>query len=310
MADTVLKQYKGFEIKKVVIPVSDEEIDAAMNRIQQHHKEVVEVDRPAENGDKLTLDFTGYVDGEAFDGGAAENYELVLGSHTFIPGFEDQLVGAVAGADVDVNVTFPEKYAPEVAGKAAVFKCHIHKITTERTQSFDELAKSAGLENEAALRDTCVKLLEHQNAAKADKIMETQVRNLLADNYVGEVPEDLLEEAYNDTMEATAKEVGLTGDQLKAQFESSEAFKEALENIKKQAMLRAKGFLALEEIVRLEGLGVSVDDVKAEVARLAKSYELEEEEFLNYVKIKDVENSLTHQKALNVVMENLVVTED
>lgn len=278
-----LGQYKDLEVKARSTEVTDEEVDAEIKKLQEQQAELVlKEDRPAAEGDTVVIDFEGKVDGVAFDGGKGENYSLELGSNTFIPGFEDQLVGHKAGETVEVNVTFPEEYhAEDLKGKDAVFETTIHEVKTKELPELDdEFAKDVDEEV-----DTLVELkaktrerleAQKQNAAK-EAIQEEVIDKAVENAEIGEIPGAMIEEDVHRQMDqylAGLQQQGISADMYYKLTGSSE------EDLHKQfesgAQKRVKTNLVLEAIVAAEDIKASEEEINAEIKELAAQYGMEE----------------------------------
>ncbi len=278
-----LGQYKDLEVKARSTEVTDEEVDAEIKKLQEQQAELVlKEDQPAAEGDTVVIDFEGKVDGVAFDGGKGENYSLELGSNTFIPGFEDQLVGHKAGETVEVNVTFPEEYhAEDLKGKDAVFETTIHEVKTKELPELDdEFAKDVDEEV-----DTLVELkaktrerleAQKQNAAK-EAIQEEVIDKAVENAEIGEIPGAMIEEDVHRQMDqylAGLQQQGISADMYYKLTGSSE------EDLHKQfesgAQKRVKTNLVLESIVAAEDIKASEEEINAEIKELAAQYGMEE----------------------------------
>lgn len=278
-----LGQYKDLEVKAQSTEVTDEEVDAEIKKLQEQQAELVlKEDQPAAEGDTVVIDFEGKVDGVAFDGGKGENYSLELGSNTFIPGFEDQLVGHKAGETVEVNVTFPEEYhAEDLKGKDAVFETTIHEVKTKELPELDdEFAKDVDEEV-----DTLVELkaktrerleAQKQNAAK-EAIQEEVIDKAVENAEIGEIPGAMIEEDVHRQMDqylAGLQQQGISADMYYKLTGSSE------EDLHKQfesgAQKRVKTNLVLEAIVAAEDIKASEEEINAEIKELATQYGMEE----------------------------------
>ncbi len=278
-----LGQYKDLEVKARSTEVTDEEVDAEIKKLQEQQAELVlKEDQPAAEGDTVVIDFEGKVDGVAYDGGKGENYSLELGSNTFIPGFEDQLVGHKAGETVEVNVTFPEEYhAEDLKGKDAVFETTIHEVKTKELPELDdEFAKDVDEEV-----DTLVELkaktrerleAQKQNVAK-EAIQEEVIDKAVENAEIGEIPGAMIEEDVHRQMDqylAGLQQQGISADMYYKLTGSSE------EDLHKQfesgAQKRVKTNLVLEAIVAAEDIKASEEEINAEIKELAAQYGMEE----------------------------------
>lgn len=277
-----LGKYKGLGVKKAAVKVEEKEIDEAIEKLVAQSASLVVSDKPAKLGDTVVIDFVGSVDGKEFEGGKAENYSLELGSHSFVPGFEDQLVGVKAGEKKDVNVTFPEQYVPELAGKKALFKCTIHEVKEKVVPELnaDLIADLAipEVKDEKGLREHQKKqiLASKENAAKNEAF------NKVIEEIVKESKIELADEIVKDEVEGMKKNMeqqisqrGLTLDQY-YQITGQKA-----EDVEKQMKVEAeknlRAILCMEEIAKLEKLEVSEEEVDEEFIKIATQYQMEVE---------------------------------
>ena len=278
--EVTLGEYKGVEAVKPAVVVSDEEIDNEIAKMRDNAASIETIEEgEAQKGDVATLDFDGSVDGVPFDGGKAENFELELGSGQFIPGFEDQLIGRNIGEDIDVNVTFPEEYhAAELAGKAALFKCKIHKLSRKNLPELDdEFAKDVSeFDTLEELRKNTAENLAHAKEHEAEHRFEDAVVAAVVANATVEVPECMVDqqcERQVQDMSARMQSQGLT-------LENYMKYTgQTLENIKEQirpgAAEAVKNTLVLEAICKAESIEVNDDDLEAEYAKMAEMYGME-----------------------------------
>ncbi|MDD3278871.1 MAG: trigger factor [Lachnospiraceae bacterium] len=282
--EVTLGEYKGVEVEKASIEVTDEEIEAELKKEQDKNSRTIDVDdRAAQAGDTVTIDFEGFVDGVAFEGGAGKDYALTLGSNTFIPGFEDQLVGKSLEEDVEVNVTFPEDYnAEELKGKAAVFKCKIHKITTKELPELnDEFAQDVSEfdtldEYKADVKAT----LTEKKEEEAKRIKEDAVVEKVIENATMEIPDAMIKTQVNQMVDDFARRVqsqGLSFEQY-MQFTGS-TIESVQEQMKPQALKRIQSRLVLEKVAEVEGISATEEKLDAEIKNMAEMYKMEADKF-------------------------------
>ena len=307
-----IEGYKGIEVTKKVTEVTEEDINAEIKRVQERNSRVEVVsDRAAQNGDIAVIDYEGFCDGVAFDGGKAENHELALGSGQFIPGFEDQVIGHNAGEEFDINVKFPEEYHSEdLKGKDATFKIKLHEIKAKELPELDDdfvkdISEFDTVEEYKA--DIKAKLTETREK-NADIDIDNQLIDALAEKLEAEIPAEMNENEVNESinnfayrlqsqglnLETYLKYTGLTPDTLKDQF-------------KDQAEKNVKVRLALETIVKLEGIEASDEELDAEIEKLAKAYEMPVENVKNIVAPEQLRLDITNEKAIKLVKENAVI---
>lgn len=305
-----LGEYKGVKVPASDVTVSDEELDAEIARLQEGQAELVLVDAPAKNGDTVVIDFVGSVDGVEFDGGKGDNYSLELGSGSFIPGFEDQLVGAKAEDQVNVNVTFPEEYqATDLAGKDAVFAVTVHEVKAKEVPALDdEFAKDIDEEVEtlAELKDKVkVRLAEQKEAAAKDAKEDAAVSAAVDNASVqgGSIPEAMIHEDVHRQMNQFFASMQQQGISPELYFQITGSSEDDLhKQYAEGAERRVKTNLVLEAIVKAEDIKPSADEIAAEVKALADQYGMEEEAVRNAL----TDDMLAHDIAIKQVVDLLV----
>ncbi|MBQ3136518.1 MAG: trigger factor [Clostridia bacterium] len=305
-------EYKELKATKKKVEATEEEIQAKIDELVERNARLVAVeDRAAENGDITVIDFEGFVDGVAFDGGKGENYELTLGSGQFIPGFEDQIVGHNIGEEFDVNVKFPTEYTPELADKDAVFKIKLHEIKVkELPEVDDEFAQDAAdCDTVAALRKSLEKEIKDQKEANNNREIESQLLEKLSENVVGEIPECMFESEIDNQMRNLDYRLSMQGMSLDLYLKytgmTMEAYRETLkEAAEKQVKIR----LALETIAKKESLEVSDEELEAEFAKFAEQYGMEVDKIKEVVPAEGLRGDLLNEKALAFVKDNAKVT--
>ena len=305
-----LGEYKGVKVPASDVTVSDEELDAEIARLQEGQAELVLVDAPAKNGDTVVIDFVGSVDGVEFDGGKGDNYSLELGSGSFIPGFEDQLVGANAEDQVNVNVTFPEEYqATDLAGKDAVFAVTVHEVKAKEVPALDdEFAKDIDEEVEtlAELKDKVKARLAEQKEAAAKDAKEDAAVSAAVDNASvqgGSIPEAMIHEDVHRQMNQFFASMQQQGISPELYFQITGSSEDDLhKQYAEGAERRVKTNLVLEAIVKAEDIKPSADEIAAEVKALADQYGMEEEAVRNAL----TDDMLAHDIAIKQVVDLLV----
>ncbi len=307
-----INNYKGIEVEKKSTEVTDELIDAEIEKIRERNSRMVTVeDRACENGDTAVIDFEGFADGVAFEGGKAENYNLKLGSGNFIPGFEEQIVGHKTGEEFSINVKFPEDYqAEELKGKDAEFKIVLHEIkTTELPEVDDEFVKDVTDKDtldewKEELKETVAARL----ADEADKDVDDQIANKLMELLEGEIPEAMFENQANEMVREFDMRLRSQGLDMNTYMQYMGMDPNSLTDMyKDEAEKRVKLRLALETVAVKENIEVSSDDLEEEYKKIAENYKMEVEQ----VKASIPEESLTEdikvEKALNLVKDNAVI---
>lgn len=310
--EVAINDYAGISIVAKPTEVTDELIDAEIEKVRDRNSRLVTVeDRPAQDGDITVIDFEGFVDEVAFDGGKAENFNLTLGSGQFIPGFEEQIVGKSTGEEFTIDVTFPEEYqAEELAGKAAQFKIKLHEIKAkELPEVDDEFVKDV---SEKETLDEYKEELKAEIAERlqreADEDSERQIIDKLCDLLEAEVPEVMYTNKVNDMIREFDMRLRSQGMDMKTYLEFTGMDINTIgESYKPQAEKRVKLRLALEKIAELEGFTeVSDEEVEAEFAKLAEMYSVEVEQAKNAIAVEDLKKDIAVEKAMDFVKESAV----
>ena len=309
--EVTLAIYKGLQGEKGDTQVSQSEIDAEINKLRERNSRTIVVeDRPAQNGDITVIDFEGFADGVAFDGGKGENYTLTLGSGSFIPGFEDQIIGHNLDDEFDVNVTFPDEYAPELAGKAAVFKVKLHEIKVkELPAADDEFAKDVGeYETAEEMKKGIEEELRTRKQEAAEKAFEEQILDALANHTMADIPEVMFTKRAKENTESFTQRLAQQGADLDTYLmyvgTDRETFDaQMIEDAKKQVALK----LALEKIGELEGLTADEEDFAAEYQKLADMYGMEVEKIKGIIPEETMRDDIISEKAVKFVIAHAVV---
>ncbi len=311
--EVTLGKYKGVQVTKIDTTVTDEEVEAALEKEQQKNSRTVSVtDRPVQTGDTAVIDFEGFVDGVAFEGGKGENHPLEIGSHSFIEGFEDQLVGHNVGEEVEVNVTFPEKYqAAELAGKPAVFKVKINEIKTKELPELnDEFAQDVSeFDTLAEYKEDLRKHLEVSKENDAKRAKEDEAIKKIIDKSTMELPDAMIDTQCENMINEFAQRIsqsGLTMDQY-MQF-SGMTIDGLKEQVRPEAITRIQSSLVLEQIAKEENIEVSDDEINAEVEKMAAQYGMEADklkEYLGDAEKESMKRDLAITKAVDLIMENV-----
>ena len=307
--DVTLGEYKGIEVQKADMTVTDQDVEDAVRReLEKDSRLVAVTDRAAKDGDTVKIDFDGSVDGVAFDGGKGENYPLQLGSGSFIPGFEDQIVGHNAGDAFDVEVTFPEDYhAKELAGKAAVFKTVLHEIQTrEIPELTDAYADDKGFDSVDAFREDVKQKLTDAKAKSAAAANENAVIGKVVENAEIELPEPMVETQVEQMIDDYARRMQSQGLQLDQYMEYTGMTMDKLkEQFHPQAVRNLKTRLTLEKVVEAENIEVSEDAIDAEIKRMAEQYKVDFEkmkEFMTEDDKKNISMDLKIQEAVDFLV--------
>ncbi|WP_295470453.1 trigger factor [uncultured Subdoligranulum sp.] len=310
--EVTLGEYAGLNVTKKVKTVEESQVEAELKRMQDRNGRMLTREGAAEDGDTVDIDFEGFVDGTAFEGGKAEHYSLVLGSHSFIPGFEEQVVGHAAGEEFDVNVKFPEEYqASELAGKDATFKIKLHEVKYKELPNLDDdfamdVSEYDTLEE---LKNSIRKGIEDNNEKMADQQVENDLIEMVVNNMTAEIPQAMYDERIEELvqdfqyrisqqglkLEQYLQYMGMNMDQFKAQF---------AEQAEKQVKMR----LAMEAIVAKEGITASDEEFDKEVQRIADAYKMEADKVRSIVNEEAVKADLAVNKAIDFVKEKANVT--
>ena len=307
--DVTLGEYKGIEVQKADMTVADQDVeDAAKRELEKDSRLVTVTDRAAKDGDTVKIDFDGSVDGVAFDGGKGENYPLQLGSGSFIPGFEEQIVGHNAGDAFDVEVTFPEDYhAKELAGKAAVFKTVLHEIQTREVPELnDAYADDKGFDSAEAFREDVKQKLADAKAKSAAAANENAVIGKVVENAQIELPEPMIETQVEQMIDDYARRMQSQGLQLDQYMEYTGMTMDKLkEQFHPQAVRNLKTRLTLEKVVEAENIEVSEEAIEAEIKRMAEQYKVDFEKMQEFVADEDKKNismDLKSQEAVDCLV--------
>ncbi|MFS3914274.1 trigger factor [Bacillus australimaris] len=306
-----LGDYKGLNVEKDDTAVTDEDVQEELKGMQNRQAELVVKEEGAiENGDTVVLDFEGFVDGEAFEGGKAENYSLEVGSGSFIPGFEEQLVGLEAGAEKDVEVTFPEEYhAEDLAGKPAVFKVKIHEIKAKELPALDdEFAKDVDEEVEtlAELTEKTKKRLEEAKENEAEGKLREELVAKASENAEVDIPQAMVDTELDRMMKEFEQRLQMQGMNLELYFQFSGQDEDALkEQMKEDAAKRVKSNLTLEAIAAAEDLQVSDEEVEEELSKMAEAYNMPIENIKQAIgSTEAMKEDLKVRKAIDFLVEN------
>lgn len=307
-------EYKGLKAEKTAVKVDAAEVNAELNAMAERNARMVSVeDRAAKNGDTVVIDFEGFTDGKAFDGGKAEGHSLVLGSGQFIPGFEDQIVGKNIGDEFDVNVTFPEEYgAKELAGKEAVFKVKLHEIKVKELPAVDdEFAKDVSeFDTLKELKADLKKKATERKKKAAEEATENALVQQIVDSIKGEIPEAMFENRLNQCVEDFAYRLQSQGLNLETYLKYTNSnIDEFKKSFRPQAEAQVKYRLALEKIVELENIKPDDKEIEAEYDKLAKDYGVEADKVKNAIPAEEVAKDLAVGKAIDLIKENAVITE-
>ena len=315
--EVTLGDYKGVEVPKSEIAVTDEEVDAEVKKEQDKNARTVAVeDRAAANGDITTIDFEGFVDGVAFEGGKGTDYALTLGSGTFIPGFEDQLVGANTGDHVEVKVTFPEEYqAKELAGKEAVFQCDVKKIETKEVPELDdEFAKDVSeFDTLAEYKEDVKKKLTEKKEKEARTAKENAAVDKAIENAQMDIPELMTKTECRQMMDDFSRRMQQQGLSMEQYFQfTGQSMDKMMEDMKPQALKRIQTRLVLEKVAKAENIQPSEEEITEEIQKMADAYKMEADkirEAIGESGLEQMKKDMAVQKAVTVIADAAVEVE-
>jgi len=306
-----LGKYKGIEIKKIEYNVTDEDIEHELGHMQEHNSRLVSIeDRPVESGDIAKIDFEGFVDGNAFEGGKAEGHELEIGSNTFIPGFEDQIIGMKIDEEKDIQVKFPEEYfSKDLAGKDATFKVKVHEIKKKELPILDdEFAKDVSeFDTLKELKESIKEKQQKQNDEKAKYETQDAVIKAVCENVEVEIPSGMVEMEIDNMLKDIEQRMSYQGLKLEQYLQmmgKTEA--EMRKEYEPQAIEGIKSRLALEAVIKAEKIEATEEEVDEKLKEMAKNYGKEnDEEFLKNENVrKYIKEGLTSEKAIEFLVEN------
>lgn len=307
--EVTLGQYKGLEVEKAQVSVSDEQVSAELNRMAENVATTETVDRPAEMGDTANIDFEGFDNGVPFEGGKGENFDLKLGSGQFVPGFEEQIVGMSAGEEKDIDITFPENYHAELAGKAVVFHVKVNKVTVNNVPALDdEFAKDVSeFDTLEELKNDIRNKAMEQAEKNAQAAFEQAAVEKAAENTTVDMPKALVEAELDTQMERFAYQLQMSGYSMEQYAKMMGGDVSTMRNaFRPAAEKQAKISVTLEKIVEAEGITVSDEEIEAEFEALAKQYELDVAKVKEMVPMNELTGSLTTRKASKVITESAV----
>ncbi len=307
--EVTLGDYKGMEIEKAEATVTDEQVQAELDRMAQNVASTETVGRAAEMGDTANIDFEGFDNGVPFDGGKGDNFDLKLGSGQFVPGFEEQIVGMTAGEEKDIDITFPENYHAELAGKAVVFHVKLNKVTsTTLPEQDDEFAKDVSEFDTLDELKADIRAKALENAQKQiDSAFEQACVEKAAENCTVDMPAALIESELDNQMERFAYQLQMSGYSMEQYAKMMGGDVSTMRNaFRPAAEKQAKITVTLEKIAEVEAIEVTEEDIAAELEAMAKQYELTAEKIKEMVPAEEIKASLKTRKAVKVITESAV----
>lgn len=307
--EVTLGQYKGLEVEKTEASVTDEQVQAELDRMAQNVASTETVDRAAQMGDTANIDFEGFDNGVPFEGGKGENFDLKLGSGQFVPGFEEQVVGMTAGEEKDIDITFPEDYHKELAGKAVVFHVKLNKVTVTMVPEMDdEFAKDVSEFDtlDALKADVRAKALE-QAQKQVDSAFENACVEKAAENTTVDMPKALVENELDVQMERFGYQLQMSGYSMEQYAKMMGGDVNTMRNaFRPAAEKQAKISVTLEAIAKAEGLAATEEEIEEEIKSLAKQYEMEEAKVKEMVPAEELTGSLVTRKAIKLIVDSAV----
>ena len=312
--EVTLGQYKGIEATRETVTVSDEDVNAEVESVRKRNARKVSVEREAQMGDTANIDFDGYLNGERFDGGKAEGYDLELGSNSFVPGFEEQIVGMQIGEEKDLDITFPEEYVEDLAGKAVVFKVKLNSLTvSELPELDDEFAKDVSEfdtldEYKADIRAN----LEKRRQDEAEEKVRSEIMHKAAENMTVEIPEVMVQEKVEEILRNYAANFGLNSRDMEyAQLLQMMGLDENTINvsIRPGAQVQVKNDLLIETVIKAENIEVTDEEVEEYLNKVAESIQAQPEEVKNYFGLEFLAGERKKEKATNLIIDSAVITE-
>ena len=312
--EVTLGQYKGIEATRETVTVSDEDVNAEVESVRKRNARKVSVEREAQMGDTANIDFDGFLNGERFDGGKAEGYDLELGSNSFVPGFEEQIVGMQIGEEKDLDITFPEEYVEDLAGKAVVFKVKLNSLTvSELPELDDEFAKDVSEfdtldEYKADIRAN----LEKRRQNEAEEKVRSEIMHKAAENMTVEIPEVMVQEKVEEILRNYAANFGLNSRDMEyAQLLQMMGLDENTINvsIRPGAQVQVKNDLLIETVIKAENIEVTDEEVEEYLNKVAESIQAQPEEVKNYFGLEFLAGERKKEKATNLIIDSAVITE-
>ena len=310
--EMTLGQYKGLEAPKAEAKVTDEDVDARLKEMAERNSRMVSVDRAVEKGDIANINFEGFLDGEPFDGGKGEDHDLEIGSGSFVPGFEDQLIGMKAEEERDINITFPEDYHADLAGKAVVFHVKVNAVKVKEVPAIDdEFAKDVSeFDTLDELKADVRGKITAEREEAAGRAFEDILMGKVADGLTGEIPDAMVEaqaQRFVDNFRMQIQSQGLPFDKYLEMTNMD--VDSLLEQAKEPAARQVKMDLAVGAIIKAEGLEATDEDVDAEYEKMAKQYGMEAEEIKKYMDAEVIREQVLRDKAIRVVVDSAVAVE-
>lgn len=306
-----LGDYKGLKVAAVSTEATDEDVENELLQMQKRNSRLIDItDRAAEMGDTATIDFEGFTDGVPFEGGKGENYPLELGSGSFIPGFEEQVAGHSIDEEFDVNVTFPEEYAPELAGKDAVFKCRIHEIkSTELPELDDEFAKDVSeFDTLDEVKEDLKKKIAQEKETKAKTDIENQLLEKVVEGMEAEIPECMFNQRTDEMMQEYSYQLQNSGIDLDTYLQYMGQDKETFKNsLREGAEKQVKLSLALTAVIKAENIEPTEEEINEEAAKIGANYGMDAEQVKKSLSPARIAEDVARNKAVDLIVDSAVI---
>ena len=308
--EVTLGEYKGLSAEKEEVKVGATDVNERLKQLQDRNTRLVSVDREAQEGDTAVIDFEGFLNGVPFDGGKGEGHNLELGSHSFVPGFEEQVVGMKAGEEKDLDITFPENYTPELAGKAVVFKVKVNEVKAKEVPELDdEFAKDVSeFDTLKDLKADMKKQITEERKKAADRAFEDAVMEQAAANITAEIPDAMVETQARQFLDNFKMQIAQQGIHYEQYMQLTGMSEEKLiADAMEPAARQVRMDLTVEAIIKAENLEASDEEVEAEYTKLAEQYGMDIETVKKYLPAEQVKDQLVSQKAVAIVVDNATV---
>ena len=307
--EVTLGQYKGLEAPKAEVNVTDEDVDNRLNEMADRNSRLVSVEREIQKGDTADIDFEGFDNGVPFDGGKGENFDLEIGSGSFVPGFEDQLVGMKAGEEKDIDITFPENYTPELAGKPVVFHVKVNEVKVKELPAIDdEFAKDVSeFDTLKELKADIKKKMTEERTTAAQHAFEDVLMTKVAEGIKADIPDEMIELQAHQMLEGFKQQLasqGIPFDQYTKMTGMNE--EQIIMDAKEPAANQVKMDLAIRAIIKAEGLEVSDEEVENEMKTVAEKYGMDLETVKKYLRADDVKEQVMREKVIKVVADSAI----
>ena len=312
--EVTLGQYKGLEAVRQVFEVSEDDIANEIENARKQNARKVSVEREAQMGDTANIDFDGFLNGERFDGGKAEGYDLELGSNSFVPGFEEQIVGMSIGEEKDINITFPQQYVEGLAGKDVVFKVKLNSLTVSELPEIDEdFAQDNGFDTLEEYKADVKANIAKRFAEEAEATVRSSIMRQAAENTTVKVPEVMINEKVEEMVRNYAANFGMSDgnvpfEQLLTMLGIDESMME--QNLRPSAEIQVRNELMIEEIIKAESIEVTEEETEAYVAKIAEGYNLPVDSIKSYFGMDYIANELKKEKATDLIINSAVITEE